>query len=315
MLNNTLWTEAYRPQTIEECVLTEDTKKAFKKFVETKDVPNMLLTGKPGMGKTTIAKATCNEIGADFMMINASDESGIDTLRNKIKTFASAVSLTGDRKIVILDEADHLNPNSFQPALRSFMEEFSSNCRFILTCNYKRKIIEPLISRLNVFEFSIPSSQKSKVAANMMKRITTILEKESVQFDKKVLAELIMKYFPDFRKTISEIQRYVISNGKLDVGALSLIQDISIKELISSLKDKNFTGMRKWVNENLDSEPNVIIRLVYDNIEEYLEPSSIPTAIVVLGDYSYKSAFVTDQEINLTAMLINIMSECIFKKS
>lgn len=314
MLNNTLWTEAYRPQTIDECVLTEDTKKAFKAFVESKDIPNMLLTGKPGMGKTTIAKAACNEIGADFMMINASDESGIDTLRNKIKTFASAVSLTGERKIVILDEADHLNPNSFQPALRSFMEEFSSNCRFILTCNYKRKIIEPLISRLTVFEFSIPSTQKSKVAANMMKRISTILETESVEYDKKVLAEIIMKYFPDFRKTISEIQRYVISNGKLDVGALSSIQDVSVKELIKSLKEKDFPGMRKWVNENLDSEPNIIVRLVFDNLEEYLEPSSIPTAIVILADYSYKSAFVTDQEINLTAMLINIMSECMFKK-
>jgi replication factor C small subunit len=194
------------------------------------------------------------------------------------------------------------------------MEEFSKNCRFILTCNYKKKIIEPLISRLTVFEFTIPSSQKSKLAAQMMKRIQGILETESVEFDKKVLAEIIMKFFPDFRKTISEIQRYVIANGKIDVGALSSIQDVSIRDLVNSLRMKDFTGMRKWVNENLDSEPNVIVRLVFDNLEAYLEPSSIPTAIVILADYSYKSAFVADQEINLTAMFINIMSECLFKK-
>jgi DNA polymerase III delta prime subunit len=314
MIENTLWVEKYRPQIIDDCVLTEEIKKTFKNFVKNKDIPNMLLTGKPGMGKTTIAKAACNELDCDVLVINGSDESGIDTLRNKIKVFASAISLSGGQKIVILDEADYLNPNSFQPALRNFMEEFSKNCRFILTCNYKKKIIEPLISRLTVFEFSIPSSQKSKLAAQMMKRIQGILDGESVEYDKKVLAEIIMKFFPDFRKTISEIQRYVIANGKIDVGALSSIQDVSIRDLITSLRTKDFTGMRKWVNENLDSEPNVIVRLVFDNLENYLEPSSIPTAIVILADYSYKSAFVADQEINLTAMFINIMSECLFKK-
>jgi DNA polymerase III delta prime subunit len=313
MIENTLWVERYRPQVIDDCVLTEDIKNSFKNFVKNKDIPNMLLTGKPGMGKTTIAKAACNELDCDIMVINASADGNIDTLRNKIQVFASAISLSGGQKIVILDEADYMS-SAVQPALRNFMEEFSKNCRFILTCNYKKKIIEPLISRLTVFEFTIPSSQKSKLAAQMMKRIQGILETESVEFDKKVLAEIIMKFFPDFRKTISEIQRYVIANGKIDVGALSSIQDVSIRDLVNSLRMKDFTGMRKWVNENLDSEPNVIVRLVFDNLEAYLEPSSIPTAIVILADYSYKSAFVADQEINLTAMFINIMSECLFKK-
>lgn len=313
MIKNTLWVENYRPKTIDECVLTEDVKKAFKKFVQNKDIPNMLLTGKPGMGKTTIAKATCNELGCDVMVINGSDESGIDTLRNKIKVFASAVSLSGGQKVVILDEADYLNTNSFQPALRNFMEEFSKNCRFILTCNYKKKIIDPLISRLTVFEFTIPSSQKAKIAANMMKRVSFILETEKVEYDKKVLAEIIMKFFPDFRKTISECQRYVIANGKIDVGMLSSLQDLSVKELISALKAKDFTGMRKWVNENLDTDPSDIVRLVFDNLEDHLEPTSIPNCIVILAEYSYKAAFVVDQEINLTAMFIHIMSECRFK--
>jgi DNA polymerase III delta prime subunit len=313
MIKNTLWTELYRPQTIDDCILTEDIKKAFKKFVTNKDIPNLLLTGKPGMGKTTIAKATCNELDCDVMIINASSDGNIDTLRNKIQVFASAVSLSGGQKIVILDEADYMTP-AVQPALRNFMEEFSKNCRFILTCNYKKKIIEPLISRLTVFEFSIPSSQKSKLATQMMKRIEGILEKEEIKYDKKVLAEIIMKFFPDFRKTISEIQRYVIANGKIDVGALSSIQDVSIRELITSLREKDFNGMRKWVNENIDSESSDIIRLVFDNLEGSLEPSSIPTAIVILADYSYKSAFVADQEINLTAMFVNIMAECLFKK-
>jgi hypothetical protein len=224
------------------------------------------------------------------------------------------ISVNKNNTFVTKDNIVVHNCNTFQPALRNFMEEFSKNCRFILTCNYKKKIIEPLISRLTVFEFSIPSSQKSKLASLMMKRIQGILEKESVEYDKKVLAEIIMKFFPDFRKTISEIQRYVISNGRIDVGALSSIQDFYISELSAALRGKDFPGMRKWVNENLDSDASAIVRLIFDNLENHLEPSSIPTAIVILADYSYKAAFVADQEINITAMFVNIMAECLFKR-
>lgn len=313
MLEHTIWSEKYRPKSIDDCVLPEDIKKTFKQFVSKKDIPNMLLTGKPGIGKTTIAKATCIELGCDVMVINGSDESGIDVLRNKIKGFASAVSLSGGQKVVIIDEADYLNCNSFQPAMRNFMEEFSKNCRFILTANYKKKIIEPLISRLTVFEFSIPSSQKSKIAVAMMKRIEMILKNEGVEFDKRVLAEVIMKFFPDFRKTISELQRYHTANGKIDIGMLSQIDNVNIKDLMKSLKEKNFSFMRKWVNENLDSDPNTVIRIVFDNLEDHLEPSSIPQAILTLADYSYKNSFVADHELNLTAMFVMIMAECVFK--
>lgn len=313
MFENSLWVEKYRPQVINDCILPEDLKKSFTKFVENNDIPNMILTGKPGMGKTTIAKALCNEMSCDFIVINGSDESGIDVLRNKIKSFASTVSLSGGLKVVIIDEADHLNPQSTQPAMRNFMEEFSNNCRFILTCNYRRKIIEPLISRCTVFEFSIPSSQKPKIATSLLKRISKILETEGVEFDKKVVAEVIMKFFPDFRKTISEFQRYSTQNGKIDVGLMSSIQDVSVKELIDNLKKKDFAGMRKWVNENLDSDPTQIIRVLFDSIEDHLQPASIPQAIIILADYSYKSAFVADHELNLSAMLIMLMAECLWK--
>jgi DNA polymerase III delta prime subunit len=310
---NTLWVEKWRPKTIDECILTDDIKKAFKSFVANKDIPNMLLTGKPGIGKTTIAKAACSEMGVDCMVINASDENGIDTLRNKIKTFASSVSLSGGQKVVILDEADYLQQNSVQPALRNFLEEFSGNCRFILTCNYKRRIIEPLLSRLTVFEFAIPSTQKAKVAAGFMKRVQMILASEGIDYDNKVLAEVIMKFFPDFRKCLSELQRYHNTNGKIDVGILSYIQDASIKDLMKDIKEKNFGGMRKWVAENLDSDPNTVIRLLFDSLEDYLIPASIPQAILILADFQYKAAFVADQEINMTAMLTNIMAECTFR--
>lgn len=309
---HTVWSEKYRPQTIDECILPIDLKKSFSKFVALKDVPNMILTGTPGVGKTTIAKALCNELNCDYIMINGSDESGIDVLRNKIKNFASTVSLSGGLKVVIIDEADNLNSQSTQPAMRSFMEEFSNNCRFILTCNYKRKIIEPLISRCTVFEFHIPSNQRVKLAVAMLKRLESILQKEQVEYNEKVLAELIKKFYPDFRKTISEVQRYVIQNGKLDIGILSDFIDVSIEDLITALKNKNFNSMRTWVNENLDKDPNNIVRVVFDSLEKVMEPSSIPHAILILSNYAYKSAFVSDHELNMTAMFIEIMAECVF---
>lgn len=309
---NTVWSEKYRPRTIDECILPVDLKKSFSKFVTLKDVPNMILTGTPGIGKTTIAKALCNELNCDYIMINGSDESGIDVLRNKIKNFASTVSLSGGLKVVIIDEADNLNSQSTQPAMRSFMEEFSNNCRFILTCNYKRKIIEPLVSRCTVFEFHIPSKQRAKLAFLMMKRLEYILVKERIEYKEKVLAELVKKFFPDFRKTVSEVQRYSIQNNKIDVGILSDISDISIENLIKSLKTKDFNGMRIWVNENLDKDPSNIVRVVFDSLEKVMEPSSIPQAILILSNYSYRSAFVSDHELNMTSMFIEIMAECMF---
>lgn len=310
---NTVWSEKYRPQKVDDCILPSNLKKSFSSFVAASDVPNMILTGSPGVGKTTIAKALCNEMGIDFIMINGSDESGIDVLRNKIRNFASTVSFSGGLKVVIIDEADHLNSQSTQPAMRSFMEEFSDNCRFILTCNYKRKIIEPLISRCTVFEFQIPSKEKPKLAQKLLKRLESILDAESVEYEEKVLAKLILKFFPDFRKTISEVQRYAMMNGKIDVGILTSLVDVSINTLVDSLKKKNFGDVRKWVNENLESDPNHIVRTVFDAMEEFLEPSSIPQCILILAEYQYKSAFVADHEINMTAMFINIMAECVFK--
>lgn len=315
MIENTLWTERYRPQTIEECILPDDIKETFKSFKEKNDCPNLLLSGRPGMGKTTIAKALCNELDCDYMVINGSnsEEAGISALREKIKIFASTVSLSGGKKIVIIDEADHLN-NHVQPFMRSFMEEFSANCRFILTCNYKMKIIDPLISRLTTFDFNISSSDKPKLATAFMKRIISILEKEDVEFDKKVVAEVIKKYFPDFRKTISEFQRYWTRMGKIDVGIMAELQNVSVKELVASLKSKDFPKMRKWVNENVAlSDPQTIIRSVFDSIEDHLEPSSIPQAILHLADYAYKAAFVADQELHLSALFIMLMADCQWK--
>jgi DNA polymerase III delta prime subunit len=313
MISNTLWTELYRPQKIDDCILPDDLKKTFKKFVELNDIPNMLLCGKPGMGKTTIAKALCNELNCDMIIINGSEERGIDVLRTKIKSYASTVSMSGGLKIVIIDEADYLTPET-QAGLRNFMEEFSKGCRFILTCNFKKKIIPALSeSRLTTFEFSIPSSQKSKLAAALMKRINNILKEEGIEFEQKVVAEVIMKFFPDFRKTLSEFQRYATVNGKIDAGLLSAIQNLSVKGLVESLKKKDFPGMRKWVNENLDNSPDDIIRMVFDSMEDVIEAGSIPQCIIHLADYQYKSAFVADAEINLSAMFILIMADCVWK--
>lgn len=306
-----IWSEKYRPQTIEECILPVETKTAFKNFVLKKDIPNLLLTGKPGIGKTTVALAMCKELDCDVLFIKGSDENGIDVLRGKINTFASTVSLSGGNKVVIIDEGDYLSPN-MMAGMRNAINEFSDNCRFIITCNYQQKISIPLQSRLTVFEFSVHSKDKKILASKFMKRIENILEIEKVQYDKKVLAEVIMKFFPDFRKTLSELQRYFDTNGKIDIGVMSHIQNLSIKELMTFLKNKEFGNMRKWVSENLESDPSYVVRTVFESLEDYLIPNSIPAAILILADYQYKAAFVADHEINLTAMFTQIMADCIF---
>lgn len=312
MKDISIWSEKFRPQTIDECILPTELKTIFKNFVAKKEIPNMLLTGKPGIGKTTIALATTNELGCDVLFIKGSDENGIDVLRGKINTFASSVSLSGGNKVVIIDEGDGLSP-AMMLGLRNAINEFSKNCRFIITCNFQHKLNGPLISRLTVFDFSIHSKDKSKLAAKFMKRIENILDLEKVQYDKKVLAEVIMKFFPDFRKTLSELQRYYDMNGKIDVGVMAHIQDISIKELMRFLKNREFSNMRKWVAENLESDPATIVRTTFDALEDYLLPASVPAAILILADFQYKAAFVADHEINMTAMFTQIMADCTFK--
>ena len=269
------------------------------------------MAGGAGVGKTTVAKALCNELNTDFMVINGSEESGIDVLRTKIKTFASTVSLSGERKVVILDEADYLNPQSTQPALRGFIEEFHNNCRFIFTCNYKNRIIEPLHSRCSVVEFKINGSRQ-KLAGQLLDRCVNILNENKIEHDKKVIAELIMKHFPDNRRVLNELQRYGVS-GKIDSGILVNLSEVSMKELAHHLKEKEFTQVRKWVVDNIDNDPTKIFRKIYDNLYTYLEPNTIPAAVILIGDYQYKSAFVADQEINLLACLTEIMSQCSFK--
>jgi len=310
---HTIWAEKFRPQTIDECILPNETKTAFKNFVEKKDIPNMLLSGKPGIGKTTVALAMCKELDCDVLFIKGSDENGIDVLRGKINTLASTVSLSGGMKVVIIDEGDFLSPN-MMAGLRNAINEFSKNCRFIITCNYLHKITGPLNSRLTAFEFSISSKEKAKLAALFMKRVETVLQQENVEYDKKVLAEVIIKFFPDFRKTLSELQRYYDMNGKIDVGVLSHIQNISIKQLMGNLKNREFSNMRKWVAENLESDPSTVVRTVFESLEDYLLPASIPAAILILADYQYKAAFVADHEINMTAMFTQIMADCTFKE-
>jgi len=306
-----LWTEKYRPQTVNDCILPDDLKNTFNQFVNQKAIPNLLLSGSPGVGKTTIAKALCNEVGCDFIIINGSDENGIDVLRNKIKNYASSVSLTGGRKVIIIDEADYLNPNSLQPALRGAIEEFSNNCSFIFTCNYKNRIIDPIHSRCTVIDFKI-NSNKAKMAAHFMSRIEFILEKEKIQYDKKVIAALIKKYFPDNRRILNELQRYSLG-GIIDVGILSQMTDVNIKELIDSLKDKNFAQVKKWVTSNLDNDISQLFRKVYDNVSEYIKPQSVPQLVLILAKYQYQAAFSADQEINMLACLVELMVELEFK--
>lgn len=313
MLQDFLWVEKYRPKTVEETILPADLKATFQKFVDDKNIPNLILAGTPGIGKTTIAKAMLEELGCNYIIINGSMNGNIDTLRNEIKNFASTVSFTGDRKYVILDEADYLNPQSTQPALRNFMEEFSANCGFILTCNFLNRIISPLHSRCSVIHFKIDTKDKPKMATQFMKRVTTILETESVEFEEKVVAELIMKYFPDWRRVLNELQRYA-ATGKIDVGILANISDENIKTLIQAIKNQDFKAMRKWVSDNLDNDPNVIFRKIYDGSLDRFEPSSIPDLIVTLGKYQYQSAFVADQEVNFMAFLMEVMANCPIKE-
>ena len=307
-----LWVEKYRPRSIDECILPEDLKNTFSEFVKDKHIPNLILCGSAGVGKTTVAKAMLDEIGATSMMINGSEESGIDVLRTKIKNFASTVSLEGGRKYIILDEADYLNPQSTQPALRGFMEEFHKNCGFILTCNFKNRLIDPLHSRCSVVDFVIPNSQKPTLAKSFFGRVQSILKDESIEFDPRVVAELINKHFPDWRRTLNELQRYSAS-GKIDAGILVNLSEVNINELIKSLKNKEFKNVRKWIVENLDNDPVRIFRRLYDNLYDNIDPSTIPHAVVTLADYQYKSAFVADQEINLLACLSEIMAQCKFK--
>ena len=308
-----LWVEKYRPQTIDECILPESLKNTFKEFIKSGQVPHFLFSGTAGVGKTTIAKALCNEIGAEFLMINGSEEGRlIDTLRTSIRSFASTVSLTDARKVVIIDEADYMNAQSIQPALRGFIEEFSANCRFILTCNFKNRIIEPLHSRCTCIEFKIDNKDKQQIAASFFKRAATILKSENVEFDQKVVAELVTKHFPDYRRILNELQRYSVS-GRIDAGILVNASDETFTAWLRMLKEKNFTEVSKWVGTNSDIESTELFRRLYDKSVEYIEVTSIPQLVLILADYGYKNAFVTDREINTMACLTEVMSSCSFK--
>jgi DNA polymerase III delta prime subunit len=314
MTSEFLYVEKYRPQVIEDCILPDETKKTFKEFVAKGEIPNLLLAGPPGIGKTTIAKALCNELGADYYVINGSDEGRfLDTVRNQAKNFASTVSLTGSskHKVIIIDEADNTG-NDVQLLLRANIEAFYNNCRFIFTCNYKNKIIEPLHSRCAVIDFSIKGKQKQQLAGSFFKRLQTILDQEKIEYDQKVVAELVSKHFPDFRRVLNECQRYS-TGGKIDSGILASFSDISVNELIKNLKDKNFPEVRKWVVSNLDNDASSLLRRIYDACYDCLSPQSIPAAVLVIAKYQYQCAFVADQEINLLAALTEIMVECEFK--
>lgn len=305
MSEHFLWVEKYRPKTIEDCILPKDQKEYFKSLVKNGEIQNMLLCGTAGTGKTTVARALCEELNSDYIIINGSEESGIDVLRTKIKQFASTVSFTGNTKVVILDEADYLNPNSTQPALRGFIEEFANNCRFIFTCNFKNRIIQPLHSRCAVVEFKIPNSEKPKLAAQFFKRLADIMSFESVEFDPKVMAKVVEKHFPDFRRTLNELQRYAQA-GKIDEGILINLSEANMNELVQALKDKDWKKMRGWVVNNLDNDPVSLFRKIYDTLIPLT--TQVPQLVLTIADYQYKSAFVSDQEINLVACLTEIMA-------
>ena len=313
MKDDFLWVEKYRPQTIEDCILSSDIKNTFQSFVNNGEIPNLLLCGTAGIGKTTVAKSLCKELGVDYYVINGSDEGRfLDTVRSSAKSFASTVSLTSQsrHKVIIIDEADNTTPD-VQLLLRASIEEFSRNCRFIFTCNFKNKIIEPLHSRTTVIDCNV-RKDKQKIAAQFFERCRDILTRESIRYDDAVVAEVVQKYFPDFRRTLNELQRYS-STGSIDTGILAVLNNVKLGELISSLKNKEFSVARKWVNSNLDNDPNAILRTVYDNLYDNLKPQSIPQAVLIIAKYQYQSAFVADQEINLLAALTEIMVECQFK--
>ncbi len=312
-MNDTyLWVEKYRPSIIDECILPNDIKETFKDMVKSGESQNLLLSGGAGCGKTTIAKALSNELGADHILVNCSENGNIDTLRTTIRDFASTVSLSGGKKVVILDEFDYSNAQSIQPALRGAIEEFADNCRFILTCNYKNRIIKPIHSRCTNVNFQIPNKEKPALAMKMLERVKGILDNENVKYEEPVLAELVRTHFPDFRRIINELQRYSVS-GNIDVGILSQIGEIDVKELMECMKNKDFAGVRKWVVSNLDNDQTQLFRKIYDSLYDHLRSDSIPLIILILGDYQYKAAFVADAEINMTACLVQIMMEAEFK--
>lgn len=311
-IQNTLWVEKYRPRKIDDCILPDALRNTFNKIVQTGEMQNLILCGGPGCGKTTVARALCEQLGLDYIFLNASENGNIDTLRTTVRNFASAVSLSGKGKVVILDEADYLNPQSTQPALRGFIEEFSSNCRFVLTCNFKNRIIEPLHSRCSIVEFVVPNKQKPALASSMMQRISSILDGEKVAYDRKVVAEVVMQFFPDFRRTINELQRYS-ATGKIDVGMLSTLRDGEFDALFESMKSKNFTDVRKWVAANTDADHSQIFRKIYDQLVDRIDKSSIPSVVLILAEYQYRMSFSADHEICMAACMAEIMMNAQFK--